>query len=289
MNQRDFPKLPVYLPLENSLHLTFGDPNNPEGQTPLESIWRLEGIRRGLEVVQGIGYEHAAGYLNVKKTETGTLTDADKTNVRNAAKAILTAQEGNYATWPFGMDGQVMDIGFAAAPSLLEAIRHYSILALSVYTMQWMSLNTMTGSGSLAAVDDSSSMGVFTFNAMMDGFAAQYDQQIGKRLWEWNKQYFPNATKRPTIRFSHINKALALGEMGAFLQQMNGIMPLGDDDMKAIRKRSAFLPENLPEVDPDEQARKAEEEARAKVEKDAMDTKEQIEQSLKFVSRHGRD
>jgi len=289
MNQHDFPKTPVYLPLENSLHMTFGDPNNPEGQTPLEAVWRLEGIRRGLEVVQGIGYEHAAGYLNVKKTESGTLTEADKSNVRSAAKAILTAQEGNYATWPFGMDGQVMDIGFAAAPSLLEAIRHYSILALSVYTMQWMSLNTMTGSGSLAAVDDSSSMGVFTFNAMMDGFAAQYDQQVGKRLWEWNKQYFPNATKRPKIRFSHINKSIALGEMGAFLQQMNGIMPLGDDDMKAIRKRSAFLPEGLPEIDPDEQARKEEAEARAKVEKDAMDTKETIEQSLRFVSRHGRD
>lgn len=289
MNQHDFPKQPVYLPLENSLHLTFGDPNNPEGLSPLEAVWRLERIRYGLEVVQGIGYEHAAGYLNVTKTEQGTLTDADKTNVKNAAKAILSAQEGNYAAWPYGMDGKVMDIGFAAATSLLEAIRHYSVLALSVYTMQWMALNTMTGTGSFAAADDSSSMGVFTFNAMLDGFAAQYDQQIGKRLWAWNKQYFPNVTQRPKIRFSHINKAVALDEMGSFLQQMNGILPLGEDDMKAIRKRSGFLSESLPEVDPEEEKAKAEEKARADIEKEAMETKDAIEQSLKFVSRHGRN
>lgn len=289
LHQQDFPKPPVLLPLENSLHLTFGDPNNPEGLSPLESVWRLERLRFGLEVVQGIGYEHAAGYLNVTKSEQGTLTTADKQNVKDAAKAILTAQEGNYALWPYGMLGEVKDIGFQAAPSILDAIKHYSILALSVYTMQWMALNTLTGSGSFAAADDSSSMGVFTFNAMLDGFAAQYDQQIGKRLWAWNKQYFPNATKRPTIRFSHINKAVALGEMGAFLQQMNGILPMGDEDWKAIRKRSSFLPESLPEVDPQEEARKAEEKARAQIEKDAMATKDTIEQSLKFVSRHGRD
>lgn len=285
MNQHDFPKPPVLLPIEKSLHMTFGDPNNPEGLSPLEAVWRLERVRYGLEVVQGIGYEHAAGYLNVQKTSDGTLTDADKTNVKNAAKAILAAQEGNYALWPYGMEGEVKDIGFSAAPSILEAIKHYSILALSVYTMQWMAINTMTGTGSFAAADDSSSMGVFTFNAMLDGFAAQYDQQIGRRMWERNKQYFHNVTQRPKIGFSHINKSVALGEMGAFLQQMNGILPMGEEDWKAIRKRSAFLPESLPEIDPEEEKLKAEAKARAEVEKEAMDTKDVIEQSLRFASR----
>ena len=147
--------------------------------------------------------------------------------------------------------------------------------------MQWMALNTLTGSGSLAAADDSSSMGVFTFNAMMDGFAAQYDQQIGRRLWEWNKASFPNATKRPTIKFSHIDKSVALGEMGSFIQQMNSVMPIGDEDLKAIRKRSGFLPANLPEVTPEQQAVK---DAQA-LDKQATQTKEIIQQALHFASR----
>ena len=281
LNQQDFPYPPVLLEKKNGLHITFGDPNNPEGLSPLEAVWRLERIRFGLEVVQGIGYEHAAGYLNVNKTEAGTLSADDKANVREAARAILTAQEGNYALWPFGMNGEVKDIGFQASSAILEAIRHYSILALSVYTMQWMALNTLTGSGSLAAADDSSSMGVFTFNAMMDGFAAQYDQQIGRRLWEWNKASFPNVTKRPTIKFSHIDKSVALGEMGSFIQQMNSIMPIGDEDFKAIRKRSGFLPANLPEITPEQQAVK---DAQA-LDKQATQTKEVIQQALHFASR----
>lgn len=281
LNQQDFPYPPVLLEKKNGLHITFGDPNNPEGLSPLEAVWRLERIRFGLEVVQGIGYEHAAGYLNVNKTEAGTLSADDKANVREAARAILTAQEGNYALWPFGMNGEVKDIGFQASSAILEAIRHYSILALSVYTMQWMALNTLTGSGSLAAADDSSSMGVFTFNAMMDGFAAQYDQQIGRRLWEWNKASFPNVTKRPIIKFSHIDKSVALGEMGSFIQQMNSVMPIGDEDLKAIRKRSGFLPANLPEVTPEQQAVK---DAQA-LDKQATQTKEIIQQALHFASR----
>lgn len=281
LNQQDFPYPPVLLEKKNGLHITFGDPNNPEGLSPLEAVWRLERIRFGLEVVQGIGYEHAAGYLNVNKTEAGTLSEDDKSNVRAAARAILTAQEGNYALWPFGMNGEVKDIGFQASSAILEAIRHYSILALSVYTMQWMALNTLTGSGSLAAADDSSSMGVFTFNAMMDGFAAQYDQQIGRRLWDWNKASFPNATKRPVIKFSHIDKSVALGEMGSFMQQMNTIMPIGDEDLKAIRKRSGFLPANLPEETLEQKAVKD----AAKLDKQATETKEVIQQALHFASR----
>jgi hypothetical protein len=151
-----------------------------------------------------------------------------------------------------------------------------------------MALNTLTGSGSLAAADDSSSMGVFTFNAMMDGFAAQYDQQIGKRLWDWNKASFPNATKRPVIKFSHIDKSVALGEMGSFLQQMNGIMPLGDEDLKTIRKRSGFLPANLPDASDPNIAAKAEEKAKADalaLDKQASGTKEFIQQALHFASR----
>lgn len=250
------------LPSDESLHLTFGDPNNPEGLSPLEAVWRLERIKYGLEIVQGIGFEHAAGYLNVKKTEQGTLSADDIANVGKAAAAILTAQEGNYAAWPFGIDGQVMDVSFSAAPSLLEAIKYYGVLALSCFTMQWMALSATTGAGSYAAMQDSSSMGVFTFNAMLDGFAAQLDAQVGKKLYEWNKTSFPNLTTRPVLSFSHIEKETALSEMSQFMTAMKDILPIGEEDLKAIRSKVSFLPNSLPEAEepeaqPDQQQQNA--------------------------------
>ena len=246
--QLDFPNPPITLPLDKSLHITFGDPNNPEGLSPLEAVWRLERLRYGFEVVMGIGFEHAAGFLSVNKNEPGTLSAVDKSSIAEAARNILSAQEGNYAAWPYGMDGKVLDIGFQAGPSLLETIKHYSLMVLSVYTMQWIGLNTLTGTGALASMQDSSQLGVFTFNSMMDGFANQFDAQVGRRLWDWNKDKFPGVTKRPVIRFSHIDKEVALNEVGSFLSTLNGILPLGDEDYKAIRKMSNFLPEALPKI-----------------------------------------
>lgn len=248
MWQQDFPNPQVLLPRSHALHMTFGDSNNPEGNSPLQAVWRLERIKYGLEVIQGIGFEHAAGYLSVSRTNEGTISDPDRANIKDAARAILTAQEGNYAIWPFGYDGKVMDISFQAAPSILEAIKHYSILALSVYMMQTIALNTMTSTGAQASQVDSTNLAVFTFNSMMDGFAAQYDAQIGKRLWSWNRDQFPGATKRPKIKFSHVENNIGLDTLGSFLSSMNGILPLGEDDMKAIRKRSGFLPENNPDM-----------------------------------------
>ena len=114
MKQYAFNHAPVTLPLDNSLHVTFGDSHNPEGLSPLEAVWRLERIKYGLEVVQGIGFEHAAGHLSV--TTNKTLTDADKTEIAKAARAILTAQEGNYAAWPDGIVGAIVDTDFSAEP-----------------------------------------------------------------------------------------------------------------------------------------------------------------------------
>ncbi len=253
--QADFPYGRILLPLKynpktgeaGSLHQTFGDPNNPEGNAPLQAVYRLENLRKGFEIVLGIGSEHAAGYLNVQKTEPGTLTPTDQTNIGKAAASILTAQEGNYATWPFGITGEVKDIPFSAAASLLDASKHYSVLMFSVFMMQFVALNTMTGTGALASQTDSTQMAIFSFNAMMDGFAKQYDDQIGKRLWQWNKDSFPNATKRPRISFSKIENNIPLGEIGALLTAVNGILPLGLDDMKAFRQKIGFLPAENPE------------------------------------------
>jgi hypothetical protein len=249
MHQQDPPLPPVYLDNASSLHLTFGDPNNPEGLSPLEAVWRIERIKHALEVIQGIGFEHAAGYLNITKTESGTISDDDKTNVHAAARAILSAQEGNYALWPFGIQGEVKDINFAAAGNLLEVIKYQGVLALSCFTMQWMALSATTGAGSFAAMQDSSNMGVFTFNAMLDGFASQLDAQVGKRLYEWNKMSFKGLTKRPKIVFTHIEKEAQLSELSQFISSMNGFMPMGEKDWKAIRKRVNFLPKDIPEME----------------------------------------
>jgi len=246
MNQHDYPNQPVMLPLDKSLHITYGGSNNPEGNSPMQAVWRLERIKYGLEVIQGIGFEHSAGYLDVRKIEKGDLSLEAKGLVKDAARAILTAQEGNYALWPFGIEGDVKDINFAAAGSLLEAIKYYGILTLSVYVMQWIALNTMTGTGSYASAQDSTEMSVSVYNGMLDGFAQQYSDQIGRRLYQWNKYAFPNITKRPKIRFSHVDKAFALDTLGAFWRQIDGILPLGEEDYKAFRDKAGFLPKTLP-------------------------------------------
>jgi hypothetical protein len=252
MSQVDSPLPKVILPLKNSLHLTFGDSTNPEGLSPLESVWRLERLKYGFEVVMGIGFEHAAGFLSVNKTETGALSADDKANVKSAARAILTAQEGNYALWPFGITGQVIDATFSAAPSLLETIKYYSTMMYMVYLMNFMALNTLTGTGALASATDASDISVFSFNSMMDGFADQVDAQIGKRLYAWNKDAFPGITQRPKIKFTHIDKTAVLSEMSSFVAQLNGMMPFGEEDWKAIREKSGFLPKNMPPKTPEQ-------------------------------------
>lgn len=241
--QTDWPNPTIELKKADSLHITYGDGNNPEGLAPLEAVWRLERLKYGFEVVMGIGFEHASGHLSVKKTEAGTLSDSDKGMVERAAKAILAAQQGNYALWPKGLEGEIMDVGFSAAPALLKTIQYYSVMTLGVFIMQWIALNALVEFGSNASMTDSTELAIMTFNSMMDGFANQVDAQLGRKLYAWNAGAFPELTRRPKIRFTHINKAVALNDMGQFLEKMKTIMPITVDDIVAVRKRSGFLPE----------------------------------------------
>jgi hypothetical protein len=245
MVQQDFPHPALTLPIERSLHITFGDSDNPEGLALLEAVWRLERIKYGLEVIQGIGFEHAAGYLEV--TAENGLQPQDRIEVQRAARAIMTAQEGNYAAWPKGVSGELKDVPFSAAAAILESIRYFGMLKLMVCNMQWMALSSVSGSGSYAAMNDSSSMAVMTYNAMMDGFASQFDAQVGRRLFRWNT--FPGMTRRPRAVIPHIEKIISLGELASILGPLAATMPLGDDDYIAIRRRTGFLPETLPEVE----------------------------------------
>jgi len=245
MVQQDWPNPVTPIPLDKSLHLTFGDPHNPEGLSPLESVWRLERIKYGLEIVQGIGFEHAAGYLSVNAE--GEITDLAKGQVRDAARAIMTAQEGNYALFPKGFAGKIEDVPFSAAPSILEAIKYYGILKLTLYNAQWMALSATTGAGSYSAMNDSSSMWIITYNAMIDGFVHQIDAQIGRRLFAWNAGAFPGMTRRPKLKAEPIQKVISLADLASILAPLKATIPLGEEDFKAIRARAGFLPETLPE------------------------------------------
>jgi len=273
----------VLLPADNSLHVTFGDAHNPEGLSPLEAVWRLERIKYGLEVVQGIGFEHAAGYLNV--TTENTLTDPDKAQIKAAARAIMTAQEGNYAAWPKGVQGEIKDVSFAAAPSILEAIKYFGILKLTVFNMQWVALSAQTSAGSYSAMQDSSSMFLTTYNAMLEGFAEQIDAQIGKRLFTWNE--FPGMTKRPRLKFDPITK-VSQSQLAALLGPLSQVLDLGDEDQLAIRKQTGFLPETLPEEvettpepeAPDTDETSGEEDETAATQGDAERTAETVQASL---------
>lgn len=238
MWQNAYPFPNTLLPLVDSLHITFGDPNNPEGLSPLEAVWRLERIKYGLEVIQGIGFEHAAGYLDVKVENS--ISAEDRAIIEKAARAILTAQEGNYATWPAGVTGEVKDIPFTAAPSILEAIRYFGIQKLTVFISQWMSMATTSGVGSFAAMSDSSSIFMLSFNAMLDGFAKQFDEQVGKRIFTWNA--FPGMTKRPKFAITPVNK-ITLGELATILPALANTVGFGKEDEAAIRKATGFLPE----------------------------------------------
>jgi len=240
MVQHDFPNIAITLPLDRSIHITFGDSNNPEGLSPLEAVWRLERIKYGLEVVHGIGSEHAAGYLDI--TAEDKLSDADKVEVKAAARAILTAQEGNYAAWPKGVKGEIKDISFSAGPAILEAIRYYGILKLMVFSAQYVALSSISGAGSYAAGQDSSAMFMMFFNAMVEGFVNQLDRQIGPRLFEQYNQ-FPGLEVRPKLMVNKLEKEIELDKMSTFLQAFKLVSDLTEDDIEAIRKRSRFLPE----------------------------------------------
>jgi hypothetical protein len=244
--QHDFPNPRAHMPLSRSLHITFGDPNNPEGLAPLEAVYRLERIKFGLEVVQGIGFEHTAGHLSV--TAENTVTTEDKLLIQKAARAIMSTQQGNYAVWPQGFKGEIIDSNFTAAGALLEAIRYYGLLKLQIFNSQWVAMATTGGTGAYSAHKDSTEMGIMSFNGMMAGFASQFDNQVVRRLFEHplNRDAFPGMTRRPRVVATPVEKAIPLNELAAFVSAIVPILPLGDEDIIAIRRKSDFLPESLP-------------------------------------------
>ena len=235
------------LKFKELLHLKFGDPHNPEGLSPLEKVWRLERIKYGLELVQGIGFEHSAGYFDVKATKK--LVAADHALIRRAAKAVQTAVQGNYVALPEHLEGGIKDVPFSAAATILEAVRYYGILKLMAYMMQWVSMSTVSGVGSFSAMSDGSTMAVEVFNSMMGGFADQMDTQLGTRLLRWNESTFGAVERRPKLTYVPAPIKVNLGDLGAFMSNLQSWMPLGSDDVIAVRRQSGFLPDQPPAED----------------------------------------
>lgn len=245
MWQNDPPNPPVMLPVDRLLHITYGDHDNPEGLATMEALWRLERLLYNKEIIQGIGFNHTAGHLSVTVEEG----QVDNSFVNRAARAIMSPQEGNYAAWPKGVNGEILDSAFSAAGDLEVSIQNTRILKLALYGMQFVAISTMSGSGSYAALDDSSSLAMLIFNSIAAGLVQQADDQIGRWLFEHpvNAAAFRGMTRRPRLTVSQVAKDISLTELGQFAQAMAAVMPLGDDDLIAIRTASGILPEELPE------------------------------------------
>ena len=144
--------------------------------------------------------------------------------------------------------GEIKDVPFSAAPSILEAIKYFGILKLMVYNMQWAALSSVTGAGSYASMTDSSQMFITVFNAMMEGLISQVDAQLGKRLFTLNDGAFPGMTKRPKLICTPIEKQISLADLATFMDAIQW-MDLSEDDLKAIRMKSGILTENVPDSD----------------------------------------
>jgi hypothetical protein len=241
LKQLDMPEPIITIPIDRSLHVIWGDQDNPEGLAGMEALWRLERIKYGLEKVMGIGFEHSAGYLSVT-IEEGSY---DKEAVKKAARNIMTAQEGNYAAWPKGTKGEIIDVPFQAADSILRAIRYFGILKLALWGMQFVSMASLSEHGSYSAMKDASTVAINIFNSIATGIVQQLDEQLGKRLFEQpaNREAFQGMTRRPRFQvIEPLTKELDLEELGGFVGAMEAVMPLSEADLRAIRRRSGILP-----------------------------------------------
>lgn len=271
----------INIPNEKSIHITFGDSHNPEGLSPLEAVWRLERIKYGLELVQGMGFEHAAGHA--KFQVDGKITNDDRAVIRKAARAIMTAQEGNYIALPKNIDGEIIDVPFTAAPSILEAIRYYGLLKLQIFNMQWVAIASTAGTGAYSASQDASLMFMKTYNSMIAGFA----DQIGEQIWQWANEYndLPQVSKKPKLKATKVEKSVPLEELGSFAQAFKNMFPMSEEDILAIRKKSGILSETLPEEPIEEPVEEPVEEPEEDIEEEIEEESEEETEAMEMVNR----
>ena len=247
MEQMDVPNPAVVIPIERALHLTFGDSSNPEGLSPLEAVWRVERRQRNYEIVHGIGSEHAAGHLKFRKEE-GKLSTGDGSAISSMARSVMSAREGNYLAVPAGIEADIMDVTFSAASDIFEMIKYLGMVKLQIYQMQFVAIAVTSGLGSQTAIEDSRAQALLAFNGMMAGFMRQFNEQAVKRLFRHpvNAARFVGLEKLPVVNIVPLETPTPMSELSQFIAQIAPVMPLDDEDWKAVRGKSGFLPEELP-------------------------------------------
>ena len=247
MVQLDHPNNETTIKSSRLAHITFGDIESPEGNSPMVAVWRLDAIKRGLETIQGIGFEHAAGHsvFNVD----GKISDKDKANIRSAAKALGTAQPGNFLVLPQKVTAELMDVNFSAGPAILEAIRYYGILELQAFMMQWVALSSTSGLGSQAGMTGSTDMFLTMFNSMVRGMARQLGNALAKVYFSpSNLRSFPNISRIPELTATKGDRIVPLDQL-ARLAEVMPLIGMGPQDVIAFRKASGVLPANPPADD----------------------------------------
>lgn len=246
MWQLPFDASEIFIPIEKAVHIVSGDLNNPEGLPALEAIYRLERIKYGLEVVQGIGFERSAGFLNI--TTDRDLDDGDKSEIRIAARNLMTAQQGNFGAFPQGVTAEIIDAAFGSAPAIIEAIRYYSILKLQVFVAHAIAIATTAGTGAFSAMSDASETMLLVYNAIVQSYVGQLNRQLGRWLFKHpiNAARFAGMRKRPQLYASEIEKQIALDVLATFMKEFVALFDVSESDVVAIRRKSGFMEERLP-------------------------------------------
>jgi len=246
MVQRVWPAEAVDLLLANCLHLVYGDQTIPTGLSPFQAVARLRRIKHALEIVQGMGFEHASGH--VKFTVKAKLSDEAKSQLEETAKALMTAAQGSYATeiedqFTFVLE----DVTFGAAADLLKTISYYGMVILQIFASHFIAVATTADTGSYSAASDHSAIYLAAFNAIMGGFAKQTGRQLARYLRLVNGDKFKNITAYPELKASEVKKIIDLTNLAQFLTAFSGIFPMSEEDAVMIRERSRVLPTEQPE------------------------------------------
>ena len=240
--QRDYPNAEVVIPLARSTHVTLGDPTSPEGLSPFEALWRLESFMYNLEIIYGIGSERSAGYVKFQ-SERESITATDKSNAKIIARAMMSAQEGNFALLPGGLAADIMDSPFSAGATVLESIKYYGHLKSQVLNMQWMSLSLTGDAGSNASMMTSSGLWLTAFNAQMTGAAKVIGEQLATQLRDYNRSQFGSIKRLPVLKATPVEANIDLLELAQFVTAVFPVLDITAEDLAAVRRKSAFLPE----------------------------------------------
>jgi len=245
MVQRVWPDPKIELDLSYCLHLIYGDQTVPTGLSPFQAVARLRRIKHALEIVQGMGFEHSAGH--VKFTVKAKMTEDATAQMAAAAKAIMTAAQGSYATAIEDQyDFTLEDVPFAAAADILKSISYYGMVILQIFAAHFIAVATTSGTGSYAATSDHSAIYLTAFNAIMSGFSKQTGRQLASYLRKANGDRFKNITAYPELQSSEVKKVIPLADLAAFLKAFSAVLPINDEDARAIRDQSKILPADQP-------------------------------------------